>query len=116
MYEFRKKGKKWSENVYVFYNSSDTPFTPDILSKNFNKFIKRNKLPHIVIYGLRHSFATHCRNLGMKPEVLARLMGIQSIKLHKNITFIFQKSRKKKPYKVFKNKICKSIWKMITKT
>ena len=75
MYEFRKKGKKWSENVYVFYNSSDTPFTPDILSKNFNKFIKRNKLPHIVIYGLRHSFATHCRNLGMKPEVLARIMG-----------------------------------------
>ena len=29
----------------------------------------------MVLYGLRHSFATHCRNLGMKPEVLARLMG-----------------------------------------
>lgn len=75
MYKFRKKGKKWSENEYVFHNSSDKPFTPDILSKNFNKFIKRNGLSHIVIYGLRHSFATHCRNLGMKPEVLARLMG-----------------------------------------
>lgn len=75
MYKFRKEGKKWSENEYVFYNSTGTPFTPDILSKNFNKFIKRNGLPHIVIYGLRHSFATHCRNLGMKPEVLARLMG-----------------------------------------
>lgn len=75
MYKFKKEGKKWSENEYVFHNASGTPFTPDILSKNFNKFIKRNGLPHIVIYGLRHSFATHCRNLGMKPEVLARLMG-----------------------------------------
>ena len=75
MYQYRQSGKKWSENEYVFHNSSGTPFTPDILSKNFVKFIKRNQLPKIVLYGLRHSFATHCRNLGVKPEVLARLMG-----------------------------------------
>lgn len=75
MYEYRKLGKKWSPHEYVFHNSNGTPFTPDILSKNFEKFIKRNKLPKIVFYGLRHSFATHCRNLGVKPEVLARLMG-----------------------------------------
>lgn len=75
MYEYRKAGKKWTVNEYVFHNSTGTPFTPDILSKNFNRFIKRNNLKKIVIYGLRHSFATHCRNLGVKPEVLARLMG-----------------------------------------
>lgn len=76
MYEYRKAGKKWSEKEYVFHNSAGTPFTPDILSKNFNKFIARHEeLNKMVIYGLRHSFATHCRNLGMKPEVLARLMG-----------------------------------------
>ncbi|MBQ3413881.1 MAG: site-specific integrase [Clostridia bacterium] len=73
--EFKKQGKKWSENQYVFLNSSGTPFTPKVLSKNFTKFVTRNKLPHMVLYGLRHSFATHCRNLGMSPEVLARLMG-----------------------------------------
>lgn len=75
IYKYRKSGKKWTENEYVFHNSSGTPFTSDILSKNFSKFIKRNELPKIVLYGLRHSFATHCRNLGVKPEVLARLMG-----------------------------------------
>ncbi len=75
IYQYKKAGKKWSENEYVFHNSSGTPFTPDVLSKNFVKFIKRNQLPKIVLYGLRHSFATHCRNLGVKPEVLARLMG-----------------------------------------
>jgi len=73
--EFKKQGKKWSDNQYVFLNSSRTPFTPKTLSKNFTKFVKRNNLPHMVLYGLRHSFATHCRNLGMSPEVLARLMG-----------------------------------------
>ena len=56
-------------------NSSGTAFTPDVLSKNFNRFIKRNNLPNMGIYGLRHSFATHCRNLGVKSEILAKLMG-----------------------------------------
>ena len=37
--------------------------------------MRRNNLSHLVVYGLRHSFATHCRNLGMSSEVLARLMG-----------------------------------------
>ncbi len=75
IYEYRKAGKKWSTNEYVFHNSSRTPFTPDVLSKNFSRFIKRNNLPQMVIYGLRHSFATHCRNLGVKSEILAKLMG-----------------------------------------
>lgn len=75
IYEYRKTGKKWSLEEYVFHNSSGTPFTPDVLSKNFKRFIKRNNLPDMVIYGLRHSFATHCRNLGVKPEILAKLMG-----------------------------------------
>lgn len=73
--EFRKNEIKWSENQYVFLNSSRTPFTPKVLSRNFSKFIKKNNLPHMVLYGLRHSFATHCRNFGMTPEVLAVLMG-----------------------------------------
>ena len=40
-----------------------------------DELIKRNNLPQMVIYGLRHSFATHCRNLGVKSEILAKLMG-----------------------------------------
>lgn len=73
--KFKKIGKRWNEKEYVFLNSTCTPFTPDILSKNFTKFVRRNNLSHLVVYGLRHSFATHCRNLGMSSEVLARLMG-----------------------------------------
>lgn len=72
---YREKGQKWSEKEYVFHNSTATPFTPKVLSRNFLRFIRRNKLSHMVLYGLRHSFATHCRNSGMTPEVLAKLMG-----------------------------------------
>lgn len=38
------------------------------------RFLKRNKnydLRHLTVYGFRHSFATHCREQGMEPEVLA---------------------------------------------
>ena len=73
--EFKENNLKWSKNQYVFLNSSRTPFTPKVLSRNFLRFIRRNKLSHMVLYGLRHSFATHCRNSGMSPEVLAPLMG-----------------------------------------
>ena len=73
---FSKIGRKWSEEEYVFRNHYNEPYTPDILSKNFRKFVKRHEdLSHIVIYSLRHSFATHCRNNGMTAEVLARIMG-----------------------------------------
>lgn len=76
IYKYRKKGKKWSEKEYVFQNTYGDPFTSDILSRNFNRFCKRNpQLKHMTIYGLRHSFATHCRNLGMEPEILSQLMG-----------------------------------------
>ena len=73
---FKKIGRKWSDEQYVFLNRYSDPYTPDILSKNFRKFVKRHEdLSHIVIYALRHSFATHCRNNGMTAEVLARIMG-----------------------------------------
>lgn len=72
---YRENRKTWSEKEYIFHNNSGTPFTPKVLSRNFTRFVKRNTLPHIVLYGLRHSFATHCRNSGMTPEVLAKLMG-----------------------------------------
>lgn len=75
---FRRMHKKWTENEYVFLNKNLQPFVSDTLSKNMPRFFKRNNkynLGHLTVYGLRHSFATHCRELGMEPEVLAKHMG-----------------------------------------
>ena len=75
---FKRLHKKWTENEYVFLNNSNTPFVSDTLSKNMPRFLNRNKkynLGHLTVYGFRHSFATHCKELGMEAEVLAKLMG-----------------------------------------
>lgn len=75
---FKRLHKKWTENEYVFLNNNNKPFVSDTLSSNMPRFLKRNKryqLGHLTVYGLRHSFATHCKELGMEPEILAKLMG-----------------------------------------
>ena len=39
-------------------------------------YLNRHKeLKHLTVYGLRHFFATHCKELGMEAEVVAKLMG-----------------------------------------
>lgn len=73
---FKRFHKKWTENEYVFLNIYNRPYVSDILSKNMPRFLQRHKeLEHLTVYGLRHSFATHCKELGMDAEVLAKLMG-----------------------------------------
>ena len=75
---FKRLHKKWTENEYIFLNQYNKPFVSDTLSKNMPRFLQRHKeekLGHLTVYGLRHSFATHCKELGMEPEVLAKLMG-----------------------------------------
>lgn len=75
---FKRFHKKWTENEYLFLNQNFAPFVSDTLSRNMPRFLKRNSkynLGHMTVYGLRHSFATHCKELGMDAEVLAKLMG-----------------------------------------
>lgn len=75
---FARLHKKWTENEYVFLNNSNKPYVSDTLSKNMPRFLERNKsyeLEHLTVYGFRHSFATHCKHLGMDRAVLAKIMG-----------------------------------------
>lgn len=73
---FKRLHKKWTENEYLFLNNYHQPFVSDTLSRNMPRFLSRHKeLKRLTVYGLRHSFATHCKELGMEAEVLAKLMG-----------------------------------------
>lgn len=72
---YEKIGKKWDENDYIFLNQNGKPFISKILTKKMPLFIKKYKLEHLTVYGLRHSFATLCSTLGMPPEVLHVIMG-----------------------------------------
>jgi len=73
--EYKKIGKKWDEDDYIFLNQKGEPFIPENLTRKMTEFIKKYKLEHLTVYGLRHSFATLCSILGMPPEVLHVIMG-----------------------------------------
>lgn len=73
MYE--KEGKKWNESDYVFLNTTNGPYVPERLTTKMANFIRRYKLEHMTVYGLRHSFATLNSEKGMDKEVLREIMG-----------------------------------------
>lgn len=73
--EYKHKGKKWNENDFIFLNENGKPFVSEMLTNKMPKFIKKYKLEHMTVYGLRHSYATLCSAEGVPPEVLHILMG-----------------------------------------
>lgn len=75
MTEYKKCGKKWNENDFIFLNQNNEPFVSEMLTNKMPKFIKKYNLEHMTVYGLRHSYATLCSAEGVPPEVLHILMG-----------------------------------------
>ena len=71
----KKQKRKWSENEYVFLGRTYEPYVSETLSSALPKFCIKNGLERISPYGLRHSFATYCSEMGMEEIVLMRLMG-----------------------------------------
>lgn len=72
--EYKKLGKKWDENDFIFLNENGEPFVSEMLTNKMPKFIKKYNLEHMTVYGLRHSYATLCSSEGVPPEVLHVLM------------------------------------------
>lgn len=75
MTEYRRCGKKWNEDDFIFLNENGEPFVSEMLTNKMPKFIKKYNLEHMTVYGLRHSYATLCSTEGVPPEVLHILMG-----------------------------------------
>lgn len=75
MIEYKRLGRKWNEDDYIFLNQNGEPFVAERLTNKMPTFIKKYNLEHMTVYGLRHSFATLCSSEGVPPEVLHILMG-----------------------------------------
>ena len=73
--EYQKVGKILNEDDFIFLNQNGKPFVPERLTNKMPTFIRKYKLEHMTVYGLRHSFATNCAEQGLPPEVLHILMG-----------------------------------------
>ena len=48
--EYKKRGKKWDENGFIFLNEKGEPFVSEMLTNKMPKFIKKYNLEHMTVY------------------------------------------------------------------
>lgn len=65
-------------NDFVVSNEFGEPVHPGYLSSVFGKFIKRNKLPHITLHGLRHTMASVGNDAGLTLYDISKILGHSS--------------------------------------
>lgn len=74
-----KLGKTWVDSGAVFTQWNGARQHPDTMSSWFQKFLKRNDLPHIRFHDLRHSGASLLLNImGMPTQIVTDRLGHSS--------------------------------------
>ncbi len=77
-------GKGYKSSLYIFTWQDGRPLTPDFLSHKFSKIIKKHKLPHISIHGLRHSCASLLLSKGYNLKDVQEWLGHADISMTAN--------------------------------
>lgn len=54
----RQKREVANPSGYVVLDRNGQPYSPNVLSLTFTRFIRANNLPRVTLHGLRHSFAS----------------------------------------------------------
>jgi integrase len=65
----------------LFRSGLGTPWLKDSLNRRFARLRKKLKIPHLIPYSLRHTYATDCVIKGIDSIVLAKLMGHTSTRM-----------------------------------
>lgn len=73
-------GTKYCKNDYVFKHEDGRPYTPDYISRKFNKIVKKYNLPQIRFHDLRHSCASLLVSKGFKLKDIQEWLGHSDIK------------------------------------
>ena len=73
------------EGDYIFQTSTGEPYFPSNVTKAWTSFLKKNRLRHIPLHGLRHTFATVALSEGAPLESVSEALGHSSIKITKDI-------------------------------
>ena len=60
---------------YVVHKPDGTPYRPDAMTRKWERFLVRHKLPHIRLHDLRHTHATLLIQAGVSPKVVQERLG-----------------------------------------
>lgn len=77
--------KAYLKNDYVFKWDDGHTYSPDYISRQFSKLLKKYGLPHIRFHELRHSCASMLINAGFTLKDVQEWLGHSDIKMTANI-------------------------------
>jgi integrase len=80
----QKLAMKYPEGK-LFRNADGSPWTKDAFARRFKRLSKRLKMPNLIPYSLRHTYATEGVIKGIDSIVLAKLMGHTSTKMLEHV-------------------------------
>ena len=78
-------GTEYINNDYIFKWSNGQPYSPDYLSKNFARLLKKYELPHIRFHDLRHSCGSLLIAKGFTLKDIQEWLGHADIQTTANI-------------------------------
>ena len=78
-------GIEYISNDYILKWDDGRPFSPDFVTKKFQKLLKANALPRIRFHELRHSCASILINLGFTLKDVQEWLGHSDITITANI-------------------------------
>ena len=83
--ELKLKGNIKNDMNLLFFDKNEQPIAQDVISKNFNRFLKNNNLKHIRFHDLRHSHVTLLINSKVPIKVISERVGHSNINTTLNI-------------------------------
>lgn len=78
--KLRKSAVDLRDNPYFLTNSSKL-IEPRNYYRRYKEYLKECHLPDFTFHVLRHTFATHCIEIGIDPKVLSEILGHSSVKI-----------------------------------
>lgn len=78
-------GSEYNKNDYVFKFENGVPYSPNYISKKYNKILKQYGLKHIRFHDLRHSCASLLNAQGFTLKDIQEWLGHSDIQITANI-------------------------------
>lgn len=77
--ELFKKGKKISQDTFLFLTLGGNIYNPRSFSKDYYQFLDKTGIKKINFHALRHTFATIALEQGIELKVISELLGHSSV-------------------------------------